>query len=308
MQKKAIEEWLEDESNRELFFEWLKDWENEHPQFLTDTDKALERFWENVATNRNPVESVFARKPVYPGIKAWMVAASAVLLLAATFLLSNDVFLYRTYRTAFGEVQTFILADGSRVVLNANSSLRVSRFGFMRGRREVHLIGEAEFSVKHTASHQKFIVETPSRMSVEVLGTQFVVYARDRGSKVVLKTGKVRINDGGKQSFTIVPGEVVTFDKKGVFQKQSNQRVQVYSAWKDRRFIFDHTPLREVAYVLEENFGVKVQMTDTALANRSISGTFKASNAKEMLDILSDASNLRITKQNQAHYILSPDE
>jgi ferric-dicitrate binding protein FerR (iron transport regulator) len=307
LQKNAIEEWLKEESNLEWFFEYLKEWENEHPQFLADTDQAFEQFRSNLKSNHTGTENKLLQKLPYRNFKIWMVAASVLLLFACSILFFKDTILYKTYTTAFGEVRTFSLEDGSHVALNANSSLRVPRYSFNHADREVFLMGEAEFSVKHTPTHQKFIVTTPDKMSVEVLGTQFIVYSRPRGSKVILQTGKVRVSNASKQSLTIVPGDIVTMDQKGSFKKQSAQAVQIYSAWKNRRFIFDHTSLKEVTLLIEENFGVKVYLSDTALANRSITGTFQANNAIEMLEMLSDVSNLRVSEQNQV-YTLSTSE
>lgn len=303
LQKKVIEEWLEEKSNREWFFEYLKEWENEHPQFLANTDQAFERFKTNLkpATNRNKEKAKLLHKSSHRKLSIWMVAASVLLLFTCSIWFLKDTILYKTYTTAFGEVRTFSLEDGSHVALNANSSLRVPRYRFTNADREVYLTGEAEFSVKHTPTHQKFIVKTPDKMSVEVLGTQFIVYSRPRGSKVILQTGKVRVSNASKQSLTIVPGDIVTLDQKGSFKKQSAQAVQIYSAWKNRRFIFDHTSLKEVTLLIEENFGVKVYLSDTTLANRSITGTFQANNAIEMLEMLSDVSNLRVSEQNQVY-------
>jgi ferric-dicitrate binding protein FerR (iron transport regulator) len=307
LQKKAIEEWLKQEPNLEWFFEYLKEWENEHPQFLADTDQAYEQLRSNLKSNHSRTKSKLSQQIPNRSFNIWMVAASVFLMFACTFLLFKDAILYKTYTTAFGEVRTFSLEDGSHVALNANSSLRVPRYSFNHADREVFLAGEAEFSVKHTPTHQKFIVTTPDKMSVEVLGTQFIVYSRARASKVILQTGKVRVSNASNQSLTIVPGDIVTMDQKGLFKKESAQAVQIYSAWKNRRFIFDHTSLKEVTLLIEENFGIKVHLSDATLADRSITGTFQANNALEMLEMLSDVSDLRISGQNQV-YTLSTNE
>lgn len=307
LQKKAIEDWLKEESNLEWFFEYLKEWENEHPQFLPDTDEAFDQFRSKLDSDYSGTEKELSQKLPYRTFKVWMVAASVLLLWACSLLLFKNSILYKTYTTAFGEVRTFSLEDGSNVALNANSSLRVPRYTFSNADRQVYLTGEAEFSVTHTPNHQKFIVNTPDKMAVEVLGTKFIVYSRSRGSKVILQTGKVRVSNASNQSLTIIPGDIVTLDQKGSFKKQSAQPVQIYSAWKNRRFIFDHTSFKEVILLIEENFGVKVELSDSTLADKSITGTFQANNAVEMLEMLSDVSNLRISKQNEI-YTLSTSE
>ncbi|MDO1451383.1 FecR domain-containing protein [Rhodocytophaga aerolata] len=307
LQKKAIEEWLEEESNREWFFEWLKEWENEHPQFLADTDLAYERFKFNLKTGSKKKEVRLLHTAPHRKIRVWMVAASVLLLLCCSLWFLQDIILYKTYTTAFGQIKSITLEDNSRVALNANSSLRVPRYSFGYGDRVVYLKGEAEFSITHTPTHQKFIVTTPDKLSVEVLGTKFIVYSRPRGSKVILQTGKVRVSNASNESLTIAPGDVVSLDQKGALQKQPAQNVEKYSAWKERRFIFDHSTLTEITYLIEENFGVKVSIPDTALANRSLSGTFQANNVKEMLEMLSDVSDLQISQEDNV-YILRANE
>jgi ferric-dicitrate binding protein FerR (iron transport regulator) len=307
LQKKAIEEWLAEDANREWFFEWLKEWENEHPQFLADTDQAYERFKSNLKTGHKKKEVAILHKHTHRKMSVWMVAASMLLLLSCSLWFLQDIILYKTYTTAFGEIKSITLEDNSRVALNSNSSLRVPRYSFSYGDREVYLKGEAEFSITHTPTHQKFIVTTPDKLSVEVLGTKFIVYSRPRGSKVILQTGKVRVSNASNESLTIAPGDVVSLDQEGALQKQPAQNVEKYWAWKERRFIFDHSTLTDITYLIEENFGVKVSIPDTALANRSISGTFQANNVKEMLEMLSDVSDLQISQEDNV-YILRANE
>ncbi len=305
LQKKVIEEWLEEEAHRELFFEWLKEWEDEHPQFVADPEAGFRKFQakrRGVDTRERPP---VARRLPWWGFTARTIAAAVALVLLASLWTGRDAIRYRHYATAFGEIRTLTLPDGSRVVLNANSTLRVPRFGFGQATREVVLAGEAQFLVKHTPTDQKFIVRTPDRMAVEVLGTEFVVYSRKRGSRVILQKGSVQLRNAANRVISVSPGDVVTLDKKGVFQKKSRQPVQNYSAWKENRFVFDRTSLREVAQLIAENFGTLVRIPDTTLAQQSISGTFRAKNAREMLDMVADVSGLEVIRSGQG-YLLQP--
>lgn len=305
LQKKVIEKWLEEADNRELFFEWLREWENEHPQFLADPEAALGKFRARRRDTAKPARETLAPGRPRPLFRAWAIAASVVLVLAVSLWTWQDSIRYHQYQTAYGEIRTLVLADGSRVVLNANSSLRVPRFGFGTATRQVVLEGEAQFSVTHTLTHQKFIVHTPDQMAVEVLGTEFVVYSRKRGSRVILQKGKVQLRNAANQVLSVAPGDVVTLDKKGVFQKKSEQPVQNYSAWKENRFVFDRTSLREVATLIAEVFGNQVRISDPALARQSISGTFRAKNAREMLQMVVDVTGIEVVEDGTG-YLLRP--
>ena len=318
MQRKLLEEWLADARNVEQFYAWMEEWETQHPQFIPNTEQGLERYLVGLEKESNrsaagPAET--NTKPRHALAKQWRVRWAAILLLAAlagTWLL-RDTLLYKTHRTAYGQVQTLRLADGSTVVLNSNSALRVPRFGFGTRTREVSLTGEAEFSVKHTAHHQRFVVHTPDKLQVEVLGTEFVVYSRSRGSKIVLNQGKVQIRSQASttaptEPLTIAPGDVVTVDAEGTFRLQSRQPTQVYSAWKQHRFVFDETPLQEVAYLIDENFGVKVHIPDTALANRRLAGAYRGQTAEELIQVLSEMMDLRVVRNGQEYTLKSESQ
>ncbi len=100
-----------------------------------------------------------SQRKIFPWV--WKVAAAFIGML---FLAGIGWWYYdyeiRTalYATTFGEVKNITLPDGTGVVLNANSSLRVSDNTSEDSVREVWLEGEAFFSVTHTPDHQRFIV------------------------------------------------------------------------------------------------------------------------------------------------------
>lgn len=318
LQKTLIEEWLTEPANQELYFQWLEEWEQENPQFMPDIDKAyarslraepLETLPTADASSDGPVLSLLSRIRFYQ----WA-AACLVLALGLGGYLLRDTLRYKRYETAYGEVRTIQLPDNSRVSLNAHSVLVVPRFGFGSGTREVRLMGEAEFSVKHTPSHQQFVVRTLDQLEVQVLGTEFVVYSRPRGSKVVLSKGKVQLRSltgGQARSLVMTPGDVVTMSKQGQFTLRHQQPLAVHTAWKEHRLAFENTPISEVADRLAEQFGVKVIVTDSALAHRTIGGTFKAQTADQFLQVMAEILDLKVVKNAQPNqstqtFVLTP--
>ena len=307
LEKRLIDEWLKDIVNQELYFEWMEEWERENPQYIPDTSNALDLFVTRINANSDPVV-VKLKEPVRSNHYLWLfVAASLSLLATLAVYIEWDAIRYKTYSTAYGEIESFVLDDGSKIFLNANSSLRVSRFGFGKSTREVFLEGEAEFSVVHTKDDKKFLVHTQDQLEVEVVGTEFVVYSRERGSKVVLNKGKVLIRslaDTSRRTISVRPGEVVTI-QKGAFKILPKQRTATHTEWKDHRFTFDHTPVQEIAYQVEERFGIKLLVTDTILARRELTGTYEAENAKELLDVLVRVLDVQIM-QNDQKLLLQP--
>ena len=164
-----------------------------------------------------PPAPVLRPMPVSRPWLGWLVAASIGVALVGGWLL-RDRLLQQTYTTAFGEIRVLILADGSRVTLNANSTLRVPRFGFGQQTRNVLLTGEAAFSVTHTLDDKPFIVRTGKSFEVVVLGTEFVVYNRHQGGRVVLNRGKVQLRykqGEATRQLTMQPGDQATMNARG---------------------------------------------------------------------------------------------
>jgi ferric-dicitrate binding protein FerR (iron transport regulator) len=106
--------------------------------------------------------------------------------------------LFNELRTPRGGGYKLQLADGSRVWLNAGSSLRYP-VGFQDSVRQVFLEGEAYFEVNHDG--KPFIVSTGS-MNTRVLGTSFNIsaYADDLEYKTTLLEGKVRVELQGEET------------------------------------------------------------------------------------------------------------
>ncbi len=300
IQRQYLESWLAHEANLETYYQYLDEWESQHPQLAIDQQKAQETFV--TALEASPSFTAknkglkMTQKNWLPRWPVWSVAATVLLVsLVGTYLFRKPL-LYKTYRTAYGQTASYQLLDGTAVVLNANSTLQVPRFGFGRGTRAVLLTGEGEFKVMHTPTHQRFIVKTPGNFKVEVLGTEFVVYARERGKRVFLNKGKVKLELPQGEQLYMKPGNVVTVVNSGRYQIRQTAPAHSYNGWKDHWFAFDNTSLAEVAAQIQEHFGVRVIVADESLAQRRIAGNFKAEQVDDLLQILAQLLNLNVVK------------
>lgn len=299
-QKQMIEDWAQDRQNRELFYGYLALWEREHPQYVADPEVAMDRHRARMAQqNENEVETEEFVVERRISSRFMMAASIAFLVLLGGWVFRENI-LYKTHSTAYGQTRTLKLEDGSQVVLNANSSLKVPRFGFGHRTREVYLTGEANFSVTHTVNHQSFVVKTERDFDVVVLGTEFVVNTRPAAAKVVLNKGKVqlRYQEGNAQKqLTMKPGDLVTMEAGGKANLRQIAKPQNYAAWQEHRFVFEETTLKEVAQLFEDNFGIPVEIPETELAQWTLSGSFTANNAEELLETLTEAANLSYRKE-----------
>ena len=308
MQNILIREWLDNPANRELYFQWLEEWETENPQFTPNVEMAYERSLRTVQNNAAvPEQSASLSNTFYASFKRrlfmlqWVAAACFTLIMGAYLL--SDVWLYTHYETGYGEIRMVKLPDSTKVTLNSNSVLTVPRFGFGSGTREVMLKGEAEFAVKHTPDHRKFVVRTPDKLEVRVLGTEFIVYSRDRGSKVVLSQGSVQLrslNELNDKPLLMKPGDIATMSTQGTLTLRHSETLSAHQAWKQHRFMFENTSVSEIAYQISEHFGVNVVVSDSVLAKRTIGGTFNASDPANVLKVLSDILNARVTHSPQS--------
>lgn len=306
LQKKMIEEWLLNEDCQEIFYRWLAEWEHKYPSYIPKIDEPLSQYLHHMdqtslVTDWPVKENQFARRKLLgSNIKFLLVAASVSALLIFTGWFYRKPVLYESFKTDFGETRSFLLTDGSRVTLNSNSILQVPRFGFGKDSRDVLLQGEAYFSVRHQANNQKFVVKTSKGFDVVVLGTEFSVYARPRGSKVLLNKGKVQVRfeeEEKSKPIFLKPGELMTMDKEGHADILAVEGEKFF-AWKDHRFVFEHTEVRELVGMFADTYGLKIEIQGEKLASRTLVGTFQAANADELLEAVSELLQIHVVRKD----------
>jgi len=308
LQKQMIEKWRADSANEELFYTVLHKWESENIQYQANVNQAILRFNTDISDEK-PAAVLPGKKQAgkvasasYWGWGKWLVAASVLFVLGVNAYLFRNELLYKTYSTKFGQTSLVTLADGSKVVLNANTVLSVPRFGFGKATRNVFLQGEACFSIVHTFDNKPFVVQTDSLFNVEVLGTVFDVFARPRQTKVVLIKGKVNVHyrpeNKTAPALTMTPGDLVTINKNQTKLKvEKVEQPENYAAWKQNRFVFDNTSLGEIKAIIHENYGLVVELKGENLANRTVSGSFKAKSVNEFLESISQVLDINMIRQ-----------
>jgi ferric-dicitrate binding protein FerR (iron transport regulator) len=207
-------------------------------------------------------------------------------------------------RAAPGTKRGVSLPDGSRVTLNAGSSLSHPRR--KGGTRKVRLTGEAFFEVTHDPA-SPFVVETDG-MDITVLGTKFNVSAFPDETRraVSLVEGRVRVEptvtinrrrggavtlEAGQQfSLDMLTGETVV----GLFSAGA------ITGWMREWLAFEDEPLGLAAKELERRFGVKVAFSDDTLKARIVNARFEHEESLAgVLGVLSFACEL--------HYEITTD-
>lgn len=306
VQQKAIGEWLAHPENREIYFQWLDEWERTYPQYAPDTAHYLDLFRQRLDSPENirPTLTRLASdepRPLWnPG--RWLVAATVTLALMAGGWLLQDTLLYSTVATGPNQLRSLNLPDGSRVALNSNSSIQIPRIGYGWLSRRVSLTGDAVFDVKHLPNNQPFLVQATDGLTVEVLGTEFSVRTRAERAEVVLKRGKVNLHyatsDKPTQNLLMKPGDRVTLDSRGSLHLQNQTDTTRFANWRYRLFSFNSTPLRDVASQIQKVFGVTVQLADPMLAQRTLTGTIRAGSSDELAEALAELLGLKISHRD----------
>lgn len=132
------------------------------------------------------------------------------------------------------------LSDGTKVMLNANSTLEYPAFFDDAEVREVRLKGEAHFEVTKNP-HRPFVVKA-GEMQTQVLGTIFDVKAyRKDAPKVTLMQGKVKVSNADTE-VEMRPGQTATLQTDKIVVSKASPSV---SDWLEGDFDMDQVTLAE---------------------------------------------------------------
>lgn len=153
----------------------------------------------------------------------------------------NGIVAKNTVRTPRGGQYQLTLADGTRVWLNAASSITYPA-RFTSGDRTVSISGEVYFEVAQNAGSPFFVKIDNSDSKVEVLGTHFNInaYEDESAIKTTLLEGKVRVS-GDNASVILKPGQQST----GTRVSDKVDIAQVMS-WKSGVFTFEGKSIQQV--------------------------------------------------------------
>ncbi|RIJ49045.1 DUF4974 domain-containing protein [Maribellus luteus] len=196
----------------------------------------------------------------------------------------------------YGKSSELLLADGTKVWLNAGSRLAFPS-SFSKDVREVYLEGEACFKV--TRNEQRpFIVKTGD-LDVRVLGTHFNVsaYPADKTIETVLLEGSVAVSQTkllglAKKEMVLTPDQKASFKKEqNTITVTSETNVDNYISWTYGWLKYSRESLSSVLHKVERYYNVKFQMPDNYPGDDKISGKLDLEKSLEdVMIVLGDAS------------------
>lgn len=211
---------------------------------------------------------------------------------------------YNTLKVPFGKQFDLILSDGTKVFLNAGTSLKYP-VKFLPGlKREVFLTGEAYFDVTEDKAHP-FIVNA-NELDVAVLGTQFVVslYEEDRETSVVLVDGLVNLSQGNAdKDVRLTPGTRGVLDKGSDSIRKSSVNTGVYTAWMQGVLVFRNETFENIAKKLERIYNVSIISENPDFNQEIFNASFDNETIEDILSYFHDSYDMEYTIENNIIYI-----
>jgi transmembrane sensor len=205
---------------------------------------------------------------------------------------NKDIVQSNIISTPIGRQYQLILDDGTKVWLNAGSSLAYpSRFS---GKvREVKMTGEVYFEVAKNVS-MPFIVKV-NDATIDVLGTQFNInaYADEPLVKTTLAEGSIRINYA-KDHELLKPGQqaVIKNGQSGLNIKTAN--VSRVLSWKNGVFSFDHADIYSIMRQLARWYNVEVEYKGSFDSTDEFGGKILRNvNLSKVLELLQETKSVR---------------
>lgn len=179
----------------------------------------------------------------------------------------NKETLYNIVTTKRGDQYRVTLPDGSKVWLNAASSIKFPT-AFTGTERIVEITGEVYIEV--AKSKEKPFTATANGTAVKVLGTSFNMNAyKDEGpTKTTLVEGSVKVIKGNKE-VTLNPGQqAMIADNNNAIKVTDNTDIEQTLAWKNGLFQFKGADIATIMRQISRWYDVEVSYESKVPARR----------------------------------------
>jgi transmembrane sensor len=225
------------------------------------------------------------RNRIYKLPNLWLKVACTIILISAVawFTFNNrnsspadSVISYQTFQTPKGTVKTITLQDGTKIWMNAGTTIRVaSNFNASKYRKILLDEGEAFFEVKRDTL-RPFSIATKNLLTT-VLGTSFNIrtYPGSDVYQVAVATGKVRVEQrNGVQlkvlSKGLVKGQVLTQQLLAGTTVINHQDAAQISNWKRNRSMYlDNLTLSQIGEELSRQYAIEVKVNADPRAKKT---------------------------------------
>ena len=206
---------------------------------------------------------------------------------------------YNTLTTPAGGQFQIKLPDGTKVWLNAASSLRYPTV-FTGTERKVTVTGEAYFEVTHNA-RMPFVVNVNDKEEVRVLGTHFNInaYEDENAIHTTLLQGSVRVvnrpsyakasageAEGRQESVTLKPGEQTSLSQSSQLSQPIPIQTEAVIAWKNGEFLFQSADISTLMRQVARWYDIEISYPDGKPKDKFSGKIGRNVNLSQLLKIL----------------------
>lgn len=256
----------------------------------TDSSKAFSKIKGSLKEPKEKVSRLFMLQRIAAALFLPVLAFSLYVFTHQSDAETSSI----VYTTNPGMIAQITLNDSSKVWLNADSRLEVSKN--FKTNRKVRLDGEAFFEVTKDKKHE-FEVQTPHDAKITVLGTKFNVdaYGKNELVKATLEEGRVAFTykeDGVNKNVILKPTESIVYNSamQRVVPNQTNMETSI--AWKDNRIVLKNTSMEDLSDILYKRFDVKIILKTKALSKERFTGELHTETLQSVLDYLKISSGI----------------
>jgi len=268
---------------------------------ITELDREVDILLQKVTT-----EHIVPRKTKITRRTFFYRIASVVLLLiglgSGYLLIHNretaDEVIYKEISAARGEIKEYTLKDGTHIILNSGSKLKIPS-DYNEENRSIEMIGEGFFDVTPDPS-KPFIVKS-GEAQVKVLGTSFNVksYAEDNTIGVTVSTGKVLVNIPNMDlQLRVMPMEHLVVNKETNDLTKQALVENNYTRWIEGTLYFDKEPLSEVLKTINRKYDRNV-ILHCGNCNYIISGAHDNKNIEAVVDAICFTTGLKSKEEGR---------
>ncbi len=204
---------------------------------------------------------------------------------------TSQKLVYNTITVPYGRQFSLELSDGTKLSLNAGTSIRFpERFIDGKNRQVFIEYGEAFFDVAKDPDHP-FVVNNKD-LNITVLGTQFNVsaYPEDDEMTTVLVEGSVQLTESSKflKKTVLKPGyKAVWSDERPVFEV-TEADIELHTGWRSGKIIMKSLPFSKMTKKLERHYNVVINSKDEKLNNEVITATFDEESIEDVLKLINE--------------------
>lgn len=238
----------------------------------------------------------------------FLIAASIVLCIVAIIWYQAQV--AGRYITGVGEQRTVKLVDGTTIVLNTGTELRVA---FTEQLREVRLLkGEALFNVARDSARPFRVLS--DRAVAQAIGTSFIVRRKAEQTIVIVIEGQVAVTSQPDVSKPVQPPREPLRLAAGVRARVADDAIETapianpaaVTAWRTGRLIFDGETLAEAAAEFNRYNEVQIVIEDPQLAGERLSGVFDAHQPQSLVLFLERSGAIEPATTSDGRIVLAP--